>query len=206
MVKRFLVVVSLFTLAVGLAQAAPVTVDFSVIGADSHSITAPDNYTLDGVTFTYDNLGSIYDIAEIDALGPFGSTYGNLILDFDSQVSAINFDFSMIGVYGPVSSGVSVAFNNSGSNVGNLAADADDYWPYDAGNPLLGGDAYGTLSYSGAAFNQAVVSFSPDAYFFTVDSLGYLPIESASPEPSALAALAFGLLGIPALRLARRRR
>lgn len=200
--KRILVEVLLFAVVTGVAQAAPVTVDFSVLGADSYSITVPDFYTLDGVTFTYDNLGNLDDVAQIDAYGVFGTTYGNLIFNFLSPVSAVNFDFTMIGVYGPVNNALSVAFKNAGSSVGGLTVPASEFELYDPGNPLLGGDACGTLSYSGAAFDQALISFSADAPYFSIDSLTYTP----APEPSALAVLAVGLLGLPGIRLARRKR
>ena len=192
----------LFAVVAGVARAAPVTVDFSVLGADSYSITAPDSYTLDGVTFRYDNLGSIDDIAQIDAYGVFGSTYGSLILDFGSPVTAVSLDFTAIAVYGPVNNAISVAFSNAGSGVGGSSVSASDFELYDPGNPLLGGDAYGTLSYNGVTFNRALISFSADAPYFSVDSLTYTP----APEPSALAVLAAGLLRLPGIRLARRKR
>jgi len=203
--NRVLVVFSLLILAMGAAQAAPVFVDFSPLGIYSYGITVPNHYTIDGVDFTYDNFLSPDDSAQIDQWGVFGTTYGSLILNFQMPVSMVIFDFTMIGVGGNVNDAAFVMFKNNGSDVADASASAS-YAPYDPGNPLLGGDAYGTLTYSGNQVNQALIFFSTDAPYFSLDTLTYEPVTCAAPEPSSFAALALALLGVPALRFTRRRR
>lgn len=203
MMKWISIAILLFVLSIGVAQAAPVTVDFGVLGGSLYSITTPDAYTLDGVTFHYDNFGVPTETAQVDEYGVFGSGLGSLYFDFASPASSLNIDFSIIGVYGALNNAMSVTFYNAGGSVGSLSGSAADFFAYYPGNDLLGGDAVGALAYGAATFDQAVITFSSDVPYFSIDTLSYEPATGVAPEPSALAVLAAGLLG---MRITRRKR
>lgn len=208
--KQALVIISLLALifTAGSAMAAPVTVDFSTLGTNSVDITTASNpagYTLNGVTFRYDDFGSGVDTAQIDAAGGHGSTAGGLILDFDTPVTALNFDFSLLGAPGSVSDALDIAFKNAGNDAGSLQVSAA-FTPRNVSNPALGGDALGKLGYTGAAFDQAFVYFSTDAARFDLTNASYdCATTQPVPEPSTIAFLATGLLGLGGLRFRGRR-
>jgi hypothetical protein len=183
----------------GLVMA--VTVDFSVLGTDSINITAPDSYTLNGITFRYDDFGSGTDTAQLDASGIFGSAYGSLIFDFSTLATSLNFDFSVLGVTQSSDDALFIVFKNGGSDVTDMLVPAS-YVPYDPSDPTAGGDAFGTLSYSGAAFDQALMVFSPSAPLFSVANVSFEPV----PEPSSLILLASGILGLGGLRSFRQKK
>lgn len=181
---------------------AQVTVDFSVLGIDSVDITTANNpagYTLNGVTFKYDDLGSGVDTAQVDAVGIFGSTFGSLIFDFDAPATALNFDFTLSDAAQSASDALFIAFKSNGSDVTDMLIPAI-FTPYDPGDPTVG-LVSGALAYNGAEFNQAVMIFSPDVPFFSVENISYVPV----PEPSSFVILACGLVGLGGLgRFARR--
>lgn len=208
--KRVSVMVSLLALVfvAGAALAAPINVDFSVLGINSIDITVPSGYGLNGISFWYDNFGSTPDTAQVDSSGIFGSTYGCLVFDFDAPATALSFDFSLLGADESVPDALAIMLKDTsdgGSDVANLTAPAT-FTPYDPNDPLEDdGDALGTFSYTGASFNQALMFFAydptvTDPQLFTVGNISY-----GVPEPSGLAFLAVGLLGLPGLRIIRRR-
>lgn len=201
--KRIFAIVSLLALVfvAGAALAAPVTVDFSVLGINSIDITRssnPNGYTLNGVNFWYDNQGSAADTASVDASGIFGTTNGLLAFDFAAPATALNFDFSLLGATGSLDDGLFIMFKNGGNDVADMLIPAT-FIPYDPNDLTQGGDAMGTLSYSGAAFDQAQMYLSLGAPYFSVSNLSYEPV----PEPGSLMVLGSGVVGL--LGLMRRR-
>ena len=190
---------------VGPSIAEPMTVDFSVLDINTFGITAPDSYNLDGVTFRYDNFGSEYDTAQVDQYGIFGSTYGSVIFDFDDPATGLDFSFSLMGVSSAIEDSLYITFKPSGEGEGG-SGDVDMmvssiFAPYDPEDPTQGGDAVGTLSYSGEAFTQAIMFFSNDAPYFSVSNLSYEPENDPTPvpEPSGLLALSGSLLALGGL-------
>ncbi len=158
------------------AAPAPVAVDFSVLGSNTVDITAainPGGYAIGAVTFMYDDLGSGVDFGTLDQFGVFGTSPGRLIVDFSAPVQVLNFDFGSLGVFGAVSNGVQINFLRNGVQVGSTVAAATNFAPYDPLDPTLGGDALGTVAYTGAAFDQAVMSFSTTGAYFDVSNIVY---------------------------------
>lgn len=201
--KRFLAVsvlpVQVLILSAALANAA--VVNFNSLGINSTDITVstnPAGLTLDGVTFKYDNFGTTLDddygqpvAALVDAAGVFGNTYGGLVLDFSAPVTSLTVQFSLVGVAESesVADALFALLNNGNADVADLAA-AATFVPYDSGDPLAGGDAFGTLVYSGAPINHAEMYFSLDAPSFTVNGLSYESV----PEPTTLVLVASSAL------------
>jgi hypothetical protein len=181
----------------GAAMADPVTVDFSQV-AETTDITIPNSLTLNGVTIQYDNWGSALDSASIDSAGIFGSTFSSLMFDFSTPATGLNFSFSLLGVSllepsSSISEAVYISLFNNGGSVLDTVAFAD-FFAYDSNDPSLG-DAFGTFTYNGLAFDQALLLFSVDAPVFTVDSLSY-ETPAAVPIPSSFPLLASGILGL----------
>lgn len=188
--KRILLSVVLFVqLALtGGALAEQVAVDFSVLGIDSIDITSslnPDGYTLNGITFRYDDFASGVDYASVDSSGVFGSTGGALIMDFGASITALDFDFSLIGVDAAVPDALFAILKLGGEDVLYPSFPADSYLPQV-------GEAFGSFTYAGLAFDQAVLFFSFDALAFTVENISYNPV----PIPSSFPLLASGILGL----------
>lgn len=197
--KRILVTTLLLAMTgmAAIAQAA-VTVDFSAIGSGSMDITDA-GYSIDGVTFGYDNFGDAAYSAAVDSHGVSGSTYGLLTLDFEAPVDALNFDFAIRGTSRPDGDALFITFKNGA--VETDASAAATFVPQYPGNPAGVGDAFGTLAYSGGAFDQASMLFAYDpslagGQIFTVNNLSYEPVSPPIPEPSSLLCEIFGLLGI----------
>ena len=202
--KRILVVAALLIqlVAAGAALAQWVPVDFS--GIATTDITIQNNlpgwpgFTLNGVTFSYDNLTntSTADFASVDTTGIFGTTFGALIFDFSAPVTGLQFNFALFGTSTSDNSGALDAILKLGGNdVTDFLVPAA-FVPYDPLNPSGGGDAFGSFSYGGAAFNQISMFFSLDAPVFTVDTISYEPAPASVPEPATLLLLAAGLLGL----------
>ena len=161
-------------LACGIVRAAPVAVDFSVLGSNVVEITTalnPPGYTISNVTFRYDDLGSGIDFAAVDAQGVFGTTGGRLLLNFHTPVTAVNLGFSVLDVMGPLGNGVSASYLRNGTVVSNHTFAANAFVPYEPQEPSDGGDAFGSVTCNGLMFDQVALSFSTIGTYFTVDSL-----------------------------------
>lgn len=200
--KRLLVIMAVLAQIVvaGAAFAAPVTVDFSTIAVDPpgfFDITTggtPGSYTLDGITFSYDNFESVLDTATIYELGVFGSTGGSLMFDFASPATALRFDFSLPGVFDPVLGALQViTFSMDGIDLGySVSADATGLSSF--------GETAGVLDFANGPFNKAQMFFTTDVLTFSIDSLSYEPAVAAVPEPGMLMLLAAGLFGLAGAR------
>jgi hypothetical protein len=183
-------VLSLF-IAVGAARAS-ITVDFSVLGANTVDITVQNNpagLTLNGVNFGYDNFGSPADVANANSAGILGTTLGVLLLSFSDLVTGLNLDFSVLDVTGPEPETLLAIFDN-----GDFVVVPGTFVPNDPNNPTLG-DIVGSLAYQNLAlpFTQATLFFSPVAedlappVNFTVSNVSYdVKSQGAIPEPSTI--------------------
>jgi hypothetical protein len=109
----------------------------------------------------------------VSASGIYGSTAGSLILNFAAPIAQLHFNFSLLEVFGPVNDGVELIFTNGGADVTDQVIAASVFTPYDPGDLALGGDATGSVAYSGAAFDQVTMFFSLDAPSFTLADLSY---------------------------------
>ena len=191
MMMKHLVIgaVAVFLLATTV-WAAPITVDFSVLDTTSSISVAdlPGGLTLNGVTMWYDPQGNPTSAAA-DQLGIYGDTNGLLVLQFATPATQLSFDFSILSVFGPTSQGAFAMFNNL---PGDIVIAPGNYVPDDPSNPLLGGASYGTLSYTGPAFDQADIYFSLDGPIFTAGNITYTPV----PEPATLCLLGLGAIGL----------
>ena len=194
--RAFVVVTVAVALLVtaGVAMAAPVTVNFGVLGTNTLDITAPNSLNLNGVTFMYDNFGSVDDFASADATGIYGTTYGGLLFNFDAPATSLDFNFSLLSAPGPSPDDLVVLLTNAGADVAVLPVATNVFNLYDPNDPSQGGDALGKFSYNGARFDQAVLFFATDAPIFTVDSVKYTP--AAVPEPSSIVAALALLVGV----------
>lgn len=158
-------------------------VDFTALGQDFVDITLATNpfgLTLNGLNFTYDDVGVAGDTAIVSADGVSGSTGGALIFTFGSPVSQLNFDFELQELLGPPGDGVTMTFTKGGANVANLVVPATAFVPEEPG-ATLGVDGSGTAAYNGAAFDQVTLLFSLDASSFTLSRLSYGSGPSAVP-------------------------
>ncbi|MEI7436081.1 MAG: hypothetical protein WCL16_04655 [bacterium] len=172
--KKWIVAVAVF--ACWTVQATPVSVDFSVLGSNTVDITTvlnPSGYTIGDVTFRYDDLGSGVDFASVDQYGILGTTFGSLLFDFNTPVTSLKFDFSVLNVTGQVSNGLFISFLSGGVEVSNLLVAATNFVPYDPVNPTLGGDALGSLAFNGIPFDQVAMYFSLDGPYFDVANIVY---------------------------------
>jgi hypothetical protein len=191
------------------ATQASTTVDFSVLGINTVDITMenyPPPLTINGVTFGYDNFGSVKDWAQADAAGVYGTTYGVLALNFANPAVGLRLDFSVFGVPGAIGPGTDTSITLT-AFTDNFNADTvvvpGTFVPFDAVNPTSGGVINGSLNYLTPAFpfNQAFLYFTPftdptdpttgsflspapdPQYFFSVGNISY---DAAIPEPATI--------------------
>lgn len=190
----------------GVALAAPVAVDFTALGPPTNDppltvdITTSVNtfgLTLDGVTFRYDDFGTGVDFGLVDPAGVFGTTGGGLFLDFGIPATALTLDFYLFDAFSadgdgmPMLDALAALFFRNGAFL-DIVTVAADFFAYDpATDPTLG-SAFSSLAYQGPAFDQAALFFSLDAPIFTLDNVVYEPV----PEPSTIALLTVGLVGL----------
>ena len=188
--KRILLIVTVLSCVLFTGNALAINIDFSgVIG--TQDITLPNTQTMSGVTFSYDNFGSLADTASISSAGISGSTNGLLMFDFATPASSLNFDFSLSEFTVPAPSTLTFA----------LLASFDGGTTFIAYTAFLSnqdGKEYGDLNYSGNAFSHVDLFFSyapTGPLAFNIPSLTY---EAASPvpEPATLLLLGIGMVGL----------
>jgi hypothetical protein len=215
--KQLLVGLVAQFLFAGAALAAPVEVDFSVLGTNTVDITVQNNpppLTLNGVNIQFDNYGDSNDFASADSLGIYGhSANGPVVLNFNNgfpntvgvPVHGLSLDFTLENVTGPVPPDSGFALlayvSTADGSAGDTAILSGTYAPYDAAVPNLG-SVTGHLDYDGMAFDQATIWFafpSPgyDIPLFTVSDISY-----EAPEPITMSLLALG--GLAMLRRKKR--
>ena len=136
-------------------------------------------------------------------LGIYGTTFGPLILDFSNPAAGLHFDFSVLGVTGPIPDTLIVFTDNAAVDAVVLPG---TFAYYDPNDRSLGGSITGHLDYSSPdfPFHQAVVFFAPfpgyidpitgdpfnQQFLFTVDHISY---DTAVPEPATI--MVWSLLG-----------
>jgi hypothetical protein len=126
-----------------------------------------------GVTLSYDNFGSGLGSASVSPTGITGGTYGSLILTFASPVTSLSFDFALGNATGPIGDALAITFKGGGNDVSDFGVSTANYSPYDPARPENGGSSSGSVRFSGAAFDQAILFFSPDAGSFSVGNTSY---------------------------------
>jgi trimeric autotransporter adhesin len=183
--KRLFAIILLSALATGIsANAVAAVVDFSGLTTPT-DITLPNAYTINGVTLSYDDLGSGVDFASIDQNGVSGTTPGTLIFTFDTPQTALSLDFKLLGVTtGPSNTidGLVIETYSAGTFVDTCSVTAT-FTAYNAGNPALG-DSAGSLAYTGASFDQVLLYFSLDAPNFTAANINYFDPNSVPAAPT----------------------
>ncbi len=188
--KRFAAAVGLLAqlFVAGTVLAMPVNVDFTVLGGSTVDITSPNSLTLNGMTMQYDNFGSTADTARATAAGLGGSTFGSLMFDLGGvQATSLNFGFSLVGAQAPVTNAVGVTLFSNGASLADVSANTD-------------AAGAGQFSYTGGAFDKAIMFFGLDTPEFAVASVSYDTASVPVPEPSAFALFAAGLAGFGFLR------
>jgi len=217
MKKAFTAAVLVLTSLSAPAFADVYTVDFSMVtpGTD---LTLP-GATIDGVQFSYDNLGStLGDTAAADTNGIYGSTWGDLIIQFGSAIyGGLRLDYSIDNVIaGDIGGNAMIAFYSgglAGTWVDTVSNDAT-FIPY--GDESGFGTAFVIAmfdlgSYAGGG-DTAVINFSPVAnppsgddhtynpYQFNVTDITYGTDLSDStdftPEPGTWVLLVSGVIAI----------
>lgn len=198
--KWVFVIIALLGQLVATGAAMAVTVDFS--GVITTDITN-SSYPIGGISFRYDDFASGVDFATIGPSGIFGTTGGVLVSDFSTPATALNVGFSLLDAVstGPQIPDALTALFYSGGTFLDFVSVAADFSAYDPTVDPTFGLAIGTLAYSGPAFDQALMYFSLDAPFFTVDSVSYQPV----PEPGTFLLLVSSLIGLGSWRIFRRR-
>jgi hypothetical protein len=194
--KRPLVLVALLG-SFHVAAAGATTVDFTSVPQQS-----ANGVTLDGVTFGYTEFGSPSPTAQIDEdVGPgatqlvpefalVGNTDGVLTLVFAQTVSKVSFAVAETTNL-PLTPGFSVSVFDTANNL-LQSTDIDT-------NPLVL-FSEGAFTYDGPPASSISIAFdSVDANQFAFGGLTY-----AAPEPSSIAVLGAGLLGLGAIFVRRR--
>jgi hypothetical protein len=184
--KKILIVAAFLVQLIGVAaQAAWVPVDFSTVSMTT-DITTPNNLNVSAVNLSYDNFGSTSDFAAVDPHGIFGTTFGTLVFAFSGPTAGLKFDFALFDTTSsPQLADALIAVFSNGESV-SVPATFDGSLQ----------EEKGSLSYQGAAFNQAFMFFSVEDPFFSVENVSYLPV----PEPTVVLLLAVGLFGLAGSR------
>lgn len=208
--KRLLVVIGLLV-QIAVSNAAVTVVDFAAAtgltpAVDITAGNTPGTYSLSGMTFTYDPLGSGFT-STIDNTGIFGGTAGLLKFDFSTPATALSFNFTLSngGGLSPAGNQVSPVGLDISFALGGVSLGASTLVPATIN---VAGDATGTLSFTSPAgsFDHADLFFSSGApssvlFFQTDSSITYTPV----PEPVAGALLvSIGLGGFAGWRRFRR--
>jgi hypothetical protein len=154
MSKRFLTAVLAMTLMSLPGKASVYTLDFS--GTTNTEIpgwgSLMDDLFVNGVSFHYDNGGSLLgDTAHMDETGVYGSTYGSLIMGFNTPIYGLMFDFMITNVLpGDVAPAVMAYFyegnQDVGTQLGDVAVVNGTFVPY--GEPLDTGTSNGEFQYT----------------------------------------------------------
>ena len=165
--NRKIIFVSLFMMIImslaAMAFAFPTAVDFSGVVGDN-DITIPNSYTLNGITFSYDNLGDPASTATINNLGISGSTVGSLLFSFDAPAGELGFNFAQVGATSPIIDALYIDFQSGGGSIGDALFNT-------------AADGTGVMTFvNGVAFDQAQMFFSTDTATFTVDNISYGPV------------------------------
>jgi len=189
MKRIFLVLVVLSQVALaGVALANTVTVDFSVLGSDVVDITTPNpGYTLNGITFLYDNFGTTdlpLPSAQVSHNGISGAYNGLLEFNFNNLAQSLNFHFSIDPAASySVDNGLLISITNDSNDV------------YISGMSTQS-DGTGVFSFTGDAFDQAAIYFPFNGEIFSVNNITYDPV----PLPPTMLLLGSGLLGMAGWR------
>lgn len=152
------------------AQSVPL--DFSTVVTPA-DITLPNAYAMGNVILSYDNFGSGLGSAQVNQAGISGTTYGSLIFNFSGPMTTLNFDFTLENVAGPIEDAVALTFKLAGNDSADAEVATANYTPYDPAHPENGGRTTGSVHFTGSAFDQAILFFSPDAGSFTLGTASY---------------------------------
>jgi hypothetical protein len=208
--KRTFQTIVLLVIVAGTAAAGPV--NFASLAAPLN-ITSPNLTAIDQVTFQYNPQGDLVSPplplcgfdgtfgmafgacvgAQVDSAGLFGTTEGELVLGFSAGAVQLQFDYGLFTLLPlPQDFGIAGLFYRA-SSLNGLAAVAGDF---------------GTFAYSGPAFDQVHLYFSPfdpvidptsgqpivGQTFFTAYNMSYLV-----PEPGTFVLLGSALIGLGCL-------
>jgi len=194
--KKYVLILSIIIQMLVASSALAFTVDFS--GVPYTDITATP-YTLGDVTFAYDNFGTPAS-ASIDELGVYGNTDGVLKLSFLSSVSSITLGYNLFNVYSSDLVDGSLLATTKLAGGGDVDLTSFALFTAAGTDPTFGafGDAVGTLTYSGAFFDEISLYFaySDLGANFTVDSISYASGPAPVPEPATVVLLGAGLFGL----------
>jgi len=168
--------------------------------------------TLQGVTITGTTVGTsfVYTVS-LDKTKEATFTYAGGTGTIDKIGGFFIFSSPQVTTTGPVQSGFSPVTISDGNGPGNITGATGYSTSYGSGTPLLPGDIgkfrFNTSALTGATFlldisQGATGPFSPTGKI----SFMLLPSPSAVPEPSSVATLAVGSLGLMGMVLSARKR
>ena len=190
-----------YIVGIALACAVPTTASAALVSLDFSTLPTTIDITvgsgnspllLNGVSIYYDNFGTSTEYASADTTGIYGTTYGALVFNFTAPVYSLNLNYSVSPAFAPDPNSLTALFS-PGLNNPDVSI-VSGTWN--------GTQISGQLHYSGQAFNQAVLFFSPasDIYtpgyspiFFTADTISYNTAPITTPLPAALPLFASGL-------------